>query len=70
MSAALKATPVDEERRIRRRMRVDLHLCAKKSRPALWMTLLYNASLLTGGFCLGWGMFRLWLRLNRRMFCF
>ncbi len=68
MSAALKATPVDEEHRIRRGMRVDLHLCAKKS--TLGMTLLCNALLLTGGFCLGWGMFRLWPRLNRHFVSF
>ncbi len=70
MSAALKATSVDEERRIRQGMRVDLHLRGKKSRPALWTTLMRNALLLTGGFCLGWGMFRLRPRFNRRMSCF
>ncbi len=69
MSAALKGMQ-DEERRIRRGMRVDQHLCAKESRSTLWMTLLCNALLLTGGICLGWGMFRFWPRLNRRVLCF
>ncbi len=59
MSSAHQATPVDEECRIRRRMRLDFHLCAKKS-PTLAKTLLCGALLVSGGFCLGWAALRLW----------
>ncbi len=69
MYAARQATPVDEERRIRRRMRLDLHLCAKKS-PTLAKTLLCGALLFSAGFCVGWVALRLWPGLNRRAFCF
>ncbi len=56
---ALALNVADEERRIRQRMRVDPRRWAKTPHRALPAALLRSTLLLTGGFCLGWGVFRL-----------
>jgi hypothetical protein len=55
---AIESDRLDEERRIRRGMRLDPKAWAKTAkRPP---QLLRGALLLTGGFCLGWEAFRFW----------
>lgn len=50
----------DEERRIRRAMRLKLDLPAKTTRRTLPTTMVGGAALLAGGVCLGWKAFRIW----------
>ncbi len=66
---ASQPSPVDEERRMRRAMRVGSELWAKNSRPTVPATLLRSALLVAGGFCLGWGALRFWPRFHGRVFC-
>lgn len=49
----------DDERRIRRAMRLNPGLWASKTRRTLPATMVGGAALLAGGFCLGWKAFRL-----------
>ena len=50
----------DEERRIRRAMRLKPNLLAQKTPRTLAPTMVSGAALLAGGFCLGWKAFRVW----------
>jgi hypothetical protein len=52
--------PVDEERRIRRGMRLNVKDWSKKTTRALPPAIIGGAALLAGGFCLGWGAFKIW----------
>jgi hypothetical protein len=54
--------PVDEERRIRRRMRLNAKTWSTKSSRALLPRIVRGSVLLAGGFCLGWTAFRFWHR--------
>jgi hypothetical protein len=50
----------DDERRIRRAMRLKHELPAKASRRKLPTTVVGGAALLAGGVCLGWKAFKFW----------
>jgi hypothetical protein len=50
----------DDERRIRRAMRLKPDLPARTTRRALPTTIVGGAALLAGGVCLGWKAFRFW----------
>ncbi len=58
--AELASNTANEQRRIRRGMRVDPKAWVKDTGRALSPALLRGAMLITGGFCLGWGAFRFW----------
>ncbi len=60
LAAELALNTADEQRRIRRGMRVDPKAWVKDTGRALSPALLRGALLITGGFCLGWGAFRFW----------
>ncbi len=59
-SAAMALSVAEEERRIRRKMRLDPRMASSETKRVLSGTLVRGALLLTGGFCLGWGAFRVW----------
>jgi hypothetical protein len=50
----------DDERRIRRAMRMKPKLSARTTRWTLPATIVGEAALLAGGVCLGWKAFRFW----------
>jgi hypothetical protein len=50
----------DDERRIRRAMRLKPNLSARTTRRTLPTTMVGGAALLAGGVCLGWKAFRFW----------
>ncbi len=50
----------NEERKIRRGMRLDPKTWPHNTRRVLPPPLVRGALLLTGGFLLGWGTFRIW----------
>jgi len=50
----------DDERRMRRAMRLVPSLSARTTRRKLPTTLVGGAALLAGGVCLGWKAFRFW----------
>jgi hypothetical protein len=52
--------PADEERRIRRGMRLKARTWSKRTNRVLPPAIIGGAALLTGGFCLGWKAFRFW----------
>ncbi len=49
-----------DEQKMRRRMRLDPKTWAQNSQCSVATALSRSVLLLAGGFCLGWGAFRMW----------
>jgi hypothetical protein len=57
---ALELQGGDDESRIRRAMRVNPALWARKTGHTVGKTVVAGAALLASGFCLGWKAFKFW----------